>query len=90
MRYQKSCVSRTSGRDNGTLPVVIKLAFMKLRYTEYGAGAQTRWLQRTQEGTKKSREEYLEESNKCGRCDRKLQHVGITGVWSEKDINCEK
>lgn len=51
MRYQKSCVSCTSERDNGILPVVKKLTFVKLRYPEYGAGAQTRWLWRTQEGT---------------------------------------
>lgn len=39
---------------------------------------------------KQSREEYSEESNDRGKCCRELQHLGITGIWSEKNTNCRK
>lgn len=38
-------------RDSSTVPVVIKLTFMQVRNTGYGAGAQSRWLWRTWDGT---------------------------------------
>lgn len=39
---------------------------------------------------KQSREERLEESNNRGKCYRKLQHRGITEIWSEENADCKK